>query len=239
MGTMLITKHFVFIHFQKTGGVFFRRLCREHLPSGWIVTEQLHRTHAGYDLIPDEYAHLPAIMFIRNPWDWYVSWYHWETQYLGSGEREEPKSDTHPWATLLGRGSYDFRTAVTKACTRREGKRAWELAMQAWDVDLLTAAYAIKSGRYPAELPRELSDRAPRDGRSVEVARFEHLRDDFLTFLERHEVPAPKDFLDAVRASPARHGSQRGAYEEYYDDELRELVARSARHVISEHGYEF
>ena len=54
------------------------------------------RTHAGIDLIPAEYAHLPAIAFIRNPWDWYVSWYHWETQYLGSGERPEPQSDTHP-----------------------------------------------------------------------------------------------------------------------------------------------
>jgi len=235
---MLITRHFVFVHFQKTGGVFFRRLCHEHLPADWIVAE-LERTHAGYDLIPDEYAHLPAIMFIRNPWDWYVSWYHWETQYLGSGEREAPSSETHPWATLLGRGSYDFRTAVTMACTRREGSRPWELAMQAWDVDLLTAAYALKSGRYPQDLPPELSDRAPRDGRSVEVARFEHLRDDFIAFLERHEIPAPEAFLEAVRASPPLHGSKRGAYHDYYDDELRDLVGRSARHVIGEHGYAY
>jgi hypothetical protein len=236
--TMLITKHFVFVHFQKTGGVFFRRLCHEHLPSDWIVAE-LERTHAGYDLIPAEYAHLPAITFIRNPWDWYVSWYHWETQYLGSGEREAPSSETHPWTTLLGRGSYDFREAVTRACTRREGARPWEVAMQAWDVDMLTAIYAIKTGHYPGALPPALAHRAPQDGRAVEVGRFEHLRDDFLAFLERNEVPAPEPFLEAVRSAPPRHGSRRGAYEEYYDDELRDVVGRTARHVISEHGYEY
>ena len=235
---MLITKHFVFVHFQKTGGVFFRRLCHEHLPSDWIVAE-LERTHAGYDLIPAEYAHLPAITFIRNPWDWYVSWYHWETQYLGSGEREAPSSETHPWTTLLGRGSYDFREAVTRACTRREGARPWEVAMQAWDVDMLTAIYAIKTGHYPGELPAALSHRAPQDGRTVEVGRFEHLRDDFLGFLERHEVPAPPAFVEAVKSSPPRHGSRRGSYADYYDDELRELVGRTGRHVIAEHGYEY
>ena len=152
---MLITKHFVFIHFPKTGGVFFRRLCHDHLPSDWIVRD-LERTHAGYDLIPEEYAHLPAITFIRNPWDWYVSWYHWETQYLGSPDRQAPESDTHPWATLLGRGSYDFHEAVTRACTHRQGQRSWEVMMRAWDVDLLTATYAMRTGRFPGEVPRSL-----------------------------------------------------------------------------------
>ena len=80
--------------------------------------------------------------------------------------------------------------------------------MQAWDVDLLTATYAMKTGHYPGDLPPELADRVPHDGRSVEVGRFEHLRDDFLSFLERHEVPAPAEFVEAVRASPPRHGSR-------------------------------
>jgi len=235
---MLITRYFNFIHLQKTGGVFFRRLCRDHLPSDWIVEESA-QTHAGFAAIPAQYAHLPTIAFIRNPWDWYVSWYHWEQQYLGSGKRPVPQSDTHSWATLMGRGAYDFPRAVTNACTRREGGRPWEVAMQVWDVDLLTAVYALRTGHYPGDLPPELADRGPDDDRSVEVGRFEHLRDDFLSFLERHEVPAPAEFVEAVRTSPPRHGSKRGAYADYYDDELRELVAHNARHVIAEHGYRY
>ena len=207
---MLITRYFVLIHLHKTGGVFFRRLCRDHLPSDWIV-EESKQTHAGFAAIPDQYAHLPTIAFIRNPWDWYVSWYHWETQYLGSGRPPVPQSDTHSWATLFGRGAYDFPRAVTNACTRREGRRPWEVAMQAWDVDLLTAIYALRTGHYPGDMPPELADRDPDDGRSVEVGRFEHLRDDFLSFLERHEVPAPAEFVEVVRTSPPRHFSNSGA----------------------------
>jgi hypothetical protein len=235
---MLITRYFAFIHLHKTGGVFFRKLCRDHLPSDWIVEESA-QTHAGFAAIPDQYAHLPTIAFIRNPWDWYVSWYHWETQYLGSGRPPVPQSDTHSWATLMGRGAYDFPRAVTNACTRREGGRPWEVAMQAWDVDLLTAVYALRTGHYPADLPPELADRDPGDDRVCEVGRFEHLRDDILSFLERHEIPAPAEFVEAVRTSPPRHASKRGAYADYYDDELRELVAHNARHVIAEHGYEY
>jgi hypothetical protein len=238
---MLITKHFIFIHMQKTGGVFFRRLFEDNLPPDWIVREPKIGAHAGRDRIPPEYAHLPAITFIRNPWDWYVSWYHWETQYLGSGERPEPEVDTHPWSTLLGRGAFDFGEAVTRACTRREGRRPWEVVMQAWDVDLLTALYGIKSGHNPpgAELPPEVAGRMPPGVGAIDVGRFEHLRDDLLSFLERHDIPAPAELVQAVRTSPPRHGSRRDAYMQYYDEELRELVARNARHVIAEHGYEY
>ena len=53
--------------------------------------------------------------------------------------------------------------------------------MQAWDVDLLTAVYVIKTGHYPERRCRPSSPTGPRsDGRTVEVGRFEHLRDDFL-----------------------------------------------------------
>ena len=111
--------------------------------------------------------------------------------------------------------------------------------MQAWDVDLLTAAYAIKTGHYPGDLPPELADRVPHDGRSVEVGRFEHLRDDFLSFLERHEVPAPAEFVEAVRPHRLATAADAAPTTDYYDDELRELVAHNARHVIAEHGYEY
>ena len=232
---MLITKHFVFIHFQKTGGCSSGGCAVSICPRTGSWRAAAHARGPRPD--PGRYAHLPAIAFIRNPWDWYVSWYHWETQYLGSGSARSRRA-TAPVGDAAGPRRHDLRRAVTDACTRREGERPWEVAMRAWDVDLLTAAYAIKTGRYPGDLATELADRVPADGRAVEVGRFEHLRDDFLSFLERHDVPAPAEFVEAVRASPPRHGSRRGAYDGYYDDELRELVAHSARHVIAEHGYE-
>jgi hypothetical protein len=237
MAPLLITKHFIFIHYKKTGGTFIRRLFRDHLPEDWII--QRGPIHAGFIKIPDEYAHLPAIAFIRSPWDWYVSWYHWETQYLGSGDRPVPQREGHYWTTLFGRGSYDFRETVTRACTRREGRRAWEVVMREWDVDMLTASHAMITGHYPAPLPAEIARHRPSDRPPVEVGRFEHLRDDLLAFMERHDVPLPDGFVEAVKSYPPQHASRRGAYEGYYDDELRDLVASKARHLIARHGYEF
>jgi len=238
---MLITKHFIFIHMQKTGGVFFRRLFEDHLPPDWIVHEPKIGAHAGRDRIPSQYAHLPAIAFVRNPWDWYVSWYHWENQWLKSGKVEEPPGEKHPWNTLFGRGTLDFREAVTRACTRREGRRPWETVMQAWDVDFLSAVYGIKTGHYPpgSDLPPQLAAGIPSGVGAIDVGRFEYLREDLLSFMERHDVPVSRDFVQAVQTSPERHGSARGAYSQYYDDDLRELVARNARHVIAEHGYQY
>jgi hypothetical protein len=237
MALLLITKYFIFVHYKKTGGTFLRRLFRDHLPADWVVDRQ--PMHAGWNKIPEQYAHLPAIAFIRNPWDWYVSWYHWENQYLGSGDRPTPEREGHPWATLFGRGEYDFKEAVTRACTRREGGRAWEIAMRAWDVDMLTASHATMTGHYPAPLPPELAHMRPPDRRPVEVARFENLRDELLSFMDRHDVPLPDGFVDAVQSYPPQHASRRSAYVDYYDDELRELVAHNARYVIAAHGYEY
>jgi hypothetical protein len=77
------------------------------------------------------------------------------------------------------------------------------------------------------------------DAGRVEVGRFESLQEDFLAFLERHEVPFGPEFARAVRAEPPFGSSKRGPYRSYYDDETRDLVARKARRLIAAHGYEF
>lgn len=70
---MILSKHFVFIHFPKTGGSFVRELCRQYAPSDWQV--QIIDDHPTIQDTPKAYQSLPKFGFIRNPWDWYVSWY--------------------------------------------------------------------------------------------------------------------------------------------------------------------
>lgn len=66
---MLVTRDFVLIHVPKTGGTFLNGLIKEHC-------EVLHEDmHGPYSRLPAEYRDLPAIGFVRNPWDWYVSWF--------------------------------------------------------------------------------------------------------------------------------------------------------------------
>src|SRR5690242_6247875 len=37
--------------------------------------------HVPYDTLPPEYADLPAISFVRNPWDYYVSQWAWMLEH--------------------------------------------------------------------------------------------------------------------------------------------------------------
>jgi hypothetical protein len=66
---VLVTKDFVLIHVPKTGGTFLNDLIKEHCD---VLHDQMH---GPYSELPDEYRDLPALGFVRNPWDWYVSWF--------------------------------------------------------------------------------------------------------------------------------------------------------------------
>jgi hypothetical protein len=222
---MLITKHFVFVHLQKTGGSFVQQVCERHLPPGWLVPNDLG-DHASFHQIPPQHAHLPVFALVRNPWDWYVSWYHFTVQ-----KPVEPPDEAQDsiWVQLFDRGRRDFRAAVTAAC---EGIAAtagppprYLLALRERDWDLYTLWYWMLVGRGVAE------------GR-IEVGRTESLREDFIAFLERHRIPGD-DLLAAVRSAPATNTSRHGDYRGYYDDALRDLVGHKARLIVEQYGYSF
>jgi len=73
---MLLSKHFVFIHVQKTGGTTVRSILEKHAPEEWELTD--FGQHPTYADIPPSHAHLPKFAFVRNPYSWYVSWYHFQ-----------------------------------------------------------------------------------------------------------------------------------------------------------------
>jgi hypothetical protein len=220
---MIVTKHFVFLHIPKTGGTFVTELLRKHLPPEWILHDSPRgQAHTGYRHIPPEFAHLPAICFVRNPWDWYVSWYEWGIQ-----TRRE-KLPPSIWSKMFGEGANDFKQTIRNCCTVRfepDSPYRWQELMREQDIDLYSAYYTVVAGGKRGE------DRA-------EVGRSESLREDLLAFMEKHGVPIDSEFGAAVRASPRARTSERSTYQKYYDDELRDLVA-SYCPLVEKFGYSF
>jgi hypothetical protein len=236
---IIITKYFVFLHVPKTGGTFVTKMLRE-LPREWTLhdppkvynehfppefaNERPARAHIRYDQVPPAFSDLPMLCFVRNPWDWYVSWYQWAQEF------RRDKLPPSVWVDLFDEGKNDFKQTIRNCCTSRSfdhsppGSR-WQEVMREEDVDLFTAMYSLQVGK------------GIRDGR-VEVGRFENLREDLLAFLERHEVPIDPAFSEAVRGSPKARSSSRGSYQQYYDEELRDLVASKSR-LAEEYGYSF
>ncbi len=68
---MLVTDRFVFLHLPRSGGTFVSAVIRKFFPSAHEIGYHLPRV-----LLPQEYSHLPVLGGVRNPWEFYVSWYH-------------------------------------------------------------------------------------------------------------------------------------------------------------------
>jgi hypothetical protein len=215
---MLITKRFVLLHMPKTSGIFMDEVCRHHLPKDWLVSNSLHR-HAPWEEIPEAYRGLPTFYLVRNPWDWYVSWF----DHVHRGRRDFPYKEDKPfWQTAFAEGANDFKQTIVNACT---GRVAHELT-PIGDRDYYSARFLWIGGQGLVD------DR-------IDVGRFESMHDDFLAFFERHRIPIPDSFAAALRETRRMNVGERGPYRGYYDDELRDLVGEKTRAIVERYGYEF
>ena len=221
---MLITKHFIYVHMKKTGGRFIRNLCFNHMPADWIVPNELN-DHAAAREIPAEFTDMPVLGFVRNPWDWYVSWYHYVRQQADDADGFESLF----WTDVFDEGRASFKEAVTAACVGvPPGGRPvppWMERLRDRQMDLysLWCRQMFRGGF---------------DG-TVEVGRFEDLREDFIAFLDRHDVPVDDSFAGHVMSRPPDNVTRkRDRYASYYDPELRNLVGEKSE-LVDKYGYSF
>jgi hypothetical protein len=229
---VLVTRSFVFVHVPKTGGSFIQAVTAEHL----AVVYRSDYTHAPYGDLPEQWRDLPACCVIRNPWDWYVSWFHYAMKSprkrgarlrsapIAPGREEIRRDKRAVWENLLGSGSASFEEAVTRAC--------------AGDFDHPLASMIRKEGidLYSAYLKTIAGDGLDRP--NFTALRFERLRAELLRYVRNHADP-PKRLRAAIRHAPPLKASEHGPYHLYYDDRLRALVAEKARWMCERFGYEY
>ncbi len=67
---MITTDKFVLVHMHKTGGQSLGRIVADCIPG----MKQIGY-HYPYKMLPAEDADKPVVGMVRNPWDWYISWY--------------------------------------------------------------------------------------------------------------------------------------------------------------------
>jgi hypothetical protein len=221
---VLITKYFIFAHVPKTGGTFLRNVCAHQLPADWILSDDREVPHLTVRKIPEEHAGLPIFGVVRNPWDWYVSWYHFTVQNFHTlSERQKGT-----WAPIFGEGGTTFREAVTAACTGKP--------LPGQDPGWIRRLGVRKHDLYTAWHIRTLGDPPPQN--PLEIGRFENLRVDFLKFLERQQIPVGDHFVSSISNALPQVDSKHEEFRSYYDPELRELV-RSKNLLVDEFGYTF
>ena len=237
---MIVTEHFVYIHVSRTGGTFLNKLIMNQVPGARML-----QYHGHLEDLPEAYAHLPVIGFVRNPWDWYVSMY---SDYRRKGQ--------YVFQILSDRGTLDFDRTVARFLNLGDGSALSRRLLQ----HLARIAPRVINARQPArnhlpglrsehfnDFPEgigyyswlfQLMFRSERE-HVVHFGRFENLREEALRLLEETGTPITNRIAAYLKRGEALNASNRPkTFVGAYAPQLEQLVAQRERLVIDRFGYE-
>ena len=230
---MIVTDKFVFVHFPRTGGTFIADVIRKFFPSAREIGYHLPRS-----LLPKEYSHLPLLGAVRNPWEFYVSWYHhvWPRDAatpLHSWLSENGKQQFAGWTrNALNLGSDEDRLDALIE------KMPDEVDYQERNIpnitkDALRTIRGTGVGYYSFRFNHLFGN-----ADEVFFCRQESLRADLIHFLELIGA-ASNDVIDDITDSKRKNTAEHSHYSSYYTPELAGLVSVRDRAVIERFGYIF
>jgi hypothetical protein len=211
--------------------------------------------HRGWSSIPEEAAGRPVLAFVRNPWDWYVSWYSfvvngfdsqrsWRGPLLpffftgefsanaNSGERDTNTSTPDDFPTTIRRacgGMTDERLAALERIGQNGGLRGPRSEI----LEPLREGHDF----YTARLMATFGDGLKSD--LLTIGCLESLAGDLESFLRRAGVKLSAGAAARIRSTERVGAGRRGPYRDYYDDELRDLVGSSCERLIEQFDYRF
>lgn len=210
---MILTTRFVFLHIPRTGGTFVRKLFLEAAPDDWRA--EIREGHPSAREIPEGMRHLPRIAVVRNPFDWYVSWYHFMVQIGGNPL----------YAAASAQGRRGFSDTI----------RAF-LELPVGDFFSLPAGH---SEPMPAiSLSWYLGYLLDGRGDGVDMVRFESLRTELVRAFSA-ATPLPEQFRRCLEEAAPANVSERGDYRAYYDPDLRRRVETADAPILERFGYSF
>jgi len=204
---MILTNRFVFVHMPKTGGSFVRRIFRRTAPPEWEFAEI--DSHVFAADTPESHAHLPKVGFVRNPFDWYLSFY----RYL----IRKPPKPAHFFMRISEGGTLPFQETIKNYFALPYVKRSGKGAM--------THFLELHFG--------------PGLGALEQVGKCETLRDDLEAVVVRYFGSLPEAMRDEIRSAPKVNvdsGAETPA--SAYSEELRDMVWKGDREICDRFGYE-
>ena len=228
---MIVTDKFVFVHLPRSGGTFICELIRKFFPSAREIGHHMPRK-----LLPQKYSHLPVLGTIRNPWDFYVSFYH----YVQS---KSAASTFLAW--MRENSTADFRGSIRNILnlTTDEQRLDKLLSLLPEQVDYsrtqipnvskhtLEKVRGSGVGYYTFRFNELFGN--PDD---VSICRLETLREDLLSFFEALDLMTDQ-LRNYVLCSDKKNAAEHSHYSTYYSSELAELVSIRDRQLIERFRY--
>ena len=230
---MIVTDKFVFVHVPRSGGTFVSGVIRKFFPSAQEIGHHLPR-----ELLRREFSHLPVLGTVRNPWEFYVSWYHYV-------RHKDPASVMVRWMSENGRLGFigSVRNLLNLTVNDERLDVLIEMVPEHVDYrrtlipnvnkDEMRRVRGTGVGYYSFRFDQMFGN-----ADDVFFCRLETLRQDLVAFFEG--VGAATDELrDYVLRSDKKNIAEHLHYSTYYTPELAELVFIRDRLLIERFGYVF
>ena len=228
---MIVTDRFVFLHLHKSGGTFVNKFLQTFFPDARQIGYHLPRA-----CLPDSCAALPLLGSVRNPWDYYVSWYAFQSAM---------PNPNPVFRVASAGGRLGFADSVRNLLTLGEQPALLGAVRDGLPdtfpnrgINLTRSCLQPLAGRrigFYSFLYRRIYGEA----NDVLMLDMHALRDGLPVLLEQTGVPATPAMRDYLKHTPALNSSKHGHYADYYDAALRALVAERDAEVIARHGYAF
>ncbi len=238
---MIVTDHFVYIHVSRSAGTFLNKLILNRVPGARML-----QYHGHLGDLPEQYAELPVIGFVRNPWDWYVSMFF-----------DYRRKQQYVYRVLSERSTLNFEATVTRFLRLGDGSEESHRLLEQLErvapkrietqqpprnhLPGLTAAhfanYSENMGYYSWLF--QLMFGADRPHRIL-IGRFENLRTEARRLFEETGTRITDDISRYLETSQPLNTSPRPrTYANRYSPELAELVTEKDRYIIDRFGYSF
>jgi hypothetical protein len=230
---VIVTDKFVFAHLPRSGGTFVSDVIRKFFPSAHEIGHHLPR-----ELLPTEYSHLPVLGTVRNPWEFYVSLYHYVW-------RRDATSILVSW--MSENGSLDFIGSITNLLNLGANDERLDVL-----IEMLPETVEYDRRNIP-NITKDAMYRVRGTGLGYYTFRFKHifgnaddvffcrvetLTQDLVAFFEG--IGAATDELrDYVLRSDKKNVSEHLHYSTYYTPDLAELVLIRDRLLVERFGYLF
>jgi hypothetical protein len=226
---MIVTDRMVFLHLHKSGGTFVNAMLLRCVPSARPIGY-----HFPYRELPAEYRELPVVGTVRNPWDYYVSWYYFQAAQrqpnilfqICSDRRELGFRGTV--ANLINLSSDEVRLASLEAeLPTTYSKRGLNLTKSSVG-ELRERGIGYYSFLY---------ERLYEGAQEPIVLRMERLREQLRSTLSALGL-LPNECADQFLSEvPPLNATPHEASSRYFDDELAGLVAERDKPIIERYGY--
>lgn len=234
---MLVTDKFVYLHLPRAGGTFIYEVVKKFFPTAREIGYHLPRA-----LLPSEYLHLPILGTIRNPWEFYVSWYN----HQNSNVRFSPLTNVL-FGSLSQNRNLDFLHTV---------RNALDLGVRDDKLDALIQALPESFDYQKKHIPNVTKDVMQKirgtglglytfrfnqlfgQADDIYFCRVESLRNDLMVFFEKIGV-ANEALRNYVLQLDKKNTTESLHYSTYYTADLAELVSIRDSQLIARFGFVF